>query len=93
MDSYSEAKMRGVKFTPAMYAFAIAGVATHPDYFAEFSSKVLGDMAADGYELDADTVKALLQGSATTRNLPAAVLRFRTLEQAYLLPNEDVAEI
>lgn len=85
--------MRGVKFTPAMYAFAIAGVATHPDYFEQFSSKVLGDMAVDGYELDADTVKALLQGSATVRNLSAALLRFRTLEQTYLPPNNDVTEI
>jgi len=83
VDSYKEAKQRGVKFTPAMYAFALAGVATHPQFFPEFSSKVLGDMAADGYEPDVDTVKALLQGAAAIRDLPAALTRFKTLEQAY----------
>jgi hypothetical protein len=83
VDSYNEAKMRGVQFTPTMYSFAITGVSRHPGYFAEFSNKVLGDMAADGYEFDVHLTKQLLQGAATLRNLPAAVLRFRALEQAY----------
>jgi hypothetical protein len=83
VNSYKEAKSRGVKFTPAMYAFALSGVAIYPEIFPEFSNKVLRDLAADGYELNADIVKALLQGAASIRDLRTALYRFKTLEQAY----------
>jgi len=81
--SYNEAKTRGVQFTPTMYAFALAGVATYPRFFQEFSRRVLWDMAADGYEPDLDVVRALLQGAAATRDVVTALFRFKTLEQAY----------
>jgi hypothetical protein len=80
---YNESRAHGAKFSALVYSFAFYGASHDPRAFPDFARKVLGDIAADGIEVNAETTLVLLREAATCGDIASALRYFKSLELKY----------
>jgi hypothetical protein len=96
VEFYYRSKAEGTEFTAPMYVFMLFSIACNPSLFSTFSSRILGDMVAEGIRLQPDHLRALLSGAANCLDIKSAIQHFKSLELTYiqgiarLICSEDV---